>query len=491
MMRPNAPEEGWGSADHTRPWPEGRRPGSEGGAHSVTGAAARRPPATLPLLLDLYELTMAQSYFNEGMAAPATFSLFARKLPEGWGYFLAAGLADALAYLEGFGFAETDLAYLASTGRFSPEFLGFLDQLRFTGAVRALPEGMVYFPDEPVLEVTAPIIEAQLVETVLVNQLHYQTLVASKGARCVQAARGRRLVEFGLRRTHGTDAGLKAARDAYLAGFDATSNVLAGQLYGVPIAGTMAHSYIESFADELSAFRAYARTFPDACILLIDTYDTLEGARRAVTVGHELATRGHRLQGVRLDSGDLIELSFAVRGILDAAGLRDTTIFASGSVDERFIARALERPAPIDAFGVGTKLVVSADAPYLDMAYKLVAYDGRPVLKLSSGKATWPGAKQVWRIHGEDGAPEDRIALAGEPGPAGARLLLATVMREGRRLGAEPLNAARERARRELVELPAAVRHLDSPSVVPIRFSERLTRLRDEVAARAAAAPAV
>ncbi|HZS02317.1 MAG TPA: nicotinate phosphoribosyltransferase [Chloroflexota bacterium] len=448
-------------------------------------AGAGRGLPVPALLVDLYELTMAQSYFDQGMAATATFSLFARQLPTDWGYFLAAGLADVLAYLEGLAFAEDDVAYLAGTGLFSAAFLDHLRALRFRGSVRALPEGTACFPPEPLVEVTAPIVEAQLVETVILNHVHFQTIVASKAARCVQAAQGRRLVDFGLRRTHGTDAGLKVARCAYLAGFDASSNVLAGQRYGIPIAGTMAHSYIQAFPDELAAFRAYARSYPDLCTLLVDTYDTLEGTRRAVRVGQELAAAGNRLRGVRLDSGDLIALSFGAREILDAGGLPDVTIFASGGVDERFIARAVARGAPIDAFGVGTRLGVSADAPYLDMAYKLVAYDGRPVLKLSAGKATWPGPKQVWRRRGPAGEIEDWVALADEPGPPGAVPLLAEVMTEGRRTVAEPLAAARARAEREVAALPAAMRRLEAPATAEVRIGEQLVRLRQQLAGQA------
>jgi nicotinate phosphoribosyltransferase len=434
------------------------------------------------LLLDLYELTMAQSYFDRRMDAPATFNLFARHLPRDWGFFLAAGLADALDYLEALRFGEPDLAYLESTRLFAKEFLAYLGELRFSGSMRALPEGTVFFPDEPVLEVTAPLIEAQVVETAILNQVHFQTIVASKAARCVLAAEGRRLVEFGARRAHGADAALKAARATYLAGFASTSNVLAGQRYDIPIAGTMAHSYVQAFPDELAAFRAYARTFPDACLLLVDTYDTREGARRAATVGGELAARGHRLRGVRLDSGDLIGLSVEVRGILDAAGLKDAIIFASGSVDEHLIAEAMARRAPIDAFGVGTRIAVAADAPYLDMAYKLVAYEGRPVMKLSTGKATWPGPKQVWRTTRPDGTIEDRVARADEPGPAGATPLLTDAMTDGRRLVREPLTDPRERARRALADLPAAARRLTAPEVPPVRFSAPLRQLRDDVA---------
>ncbi len=339
---------------------------------------ATPPPA---LLLDLYELTMAQSYVDEGMTAPATFSLFARHLPRDWGYLVAAGLDDVLSYLETLAFGAEELSYLRSTGLFTPTFLDHLGRLRFTGSVRAMPEGTVCFPNEPLLEVTAPIVEAQLVESAIVNQVHFQTLIASKAARCVEAAVGRRLVDFGLRRTHGYDAGLKAARSAYLVGFDATSNVLAGQRYGIPIAGTMAHSYVEAFGDEAESFRAFVRAYPDGTTLLVDTYDTVRGIERAAAVGRELAAAGHRLGGVRLDSGDLGADSAEARRILDAAGLTDATIFVSGNLDEHTIAALLAAGAPIDGFGVGTRMGVSADAPYLDMAYKLVAYDGRPTLK--------------------------------------------------------------------------------------------------------------
>jgi nicotinate phosphoribosyltransferase len=438
--------------------------------------------------MDLYELTMAQTYFDRGMTAPATFSLFARHLPAGWGYLVAAGLEDVLAYLDRLAFTREDLAYLESTGLFTSAFLGHLRDLRFTGTVRALPEGTVCFAHEPLVEVTAPLVEAQLVETAILNQVHFQTIITSKAARCVQAAQGRRLVDFALRRTHGSDAGLKVARCAYLAGFDATSNVRAGQVYGIPIAGTMAHSFIQAFPDELTAFRAYARQYPDACTLLVDTYDSVEGAHRAAVVGRELAAGGHQLRGVRLDSGDLVALSFAVRPILDAAGLRDTVIFASGSVDEHVIAQAVARGAPIDAFGVGTKMGVSADAPYLDMAYKLVAYDHRPVLKLSAGKATWPAAKQVWRATQPDGASADCIALAEEPGPVGARPLLTLAMRDGRRVSPDSLEAARSRARQEVGALPAECQRLDAPIPLTPRFSERLEQLRDQLAAGLAAA---
>ncbi|MBI2323159.1 MAG: nicotinate phosphoribosyltransferase [Chloroflexi bacterium] len=443
------------------------------------------PGSGLALFTDLYQLTTGQSYFCERMHEPATFSLFVRHLPPNWGYLVAAGLDDVLSYLESLAFEPHDLAYLRQTGRFADDYLDFLAQLRFTGAVRALSEGTLFFPHEPVVEVTAPVIEAQLVETFIVNQVHFQSIIATKAARCVEAAPGRTVVDFSLRRTHGTDAGMKVARASYLSGCQSTSNVLAGARYGIPIAGTMAHSYIQSFPDELSAFRAYARAYPDACLLLIDTYDTVAGARRAAIVGRELAAAGHRLRGVRLDSGDMAALSREVRRILDEAGLADALIFASGGLDEHEMAQLLAAGAPIDAFGVGSKLGVSADAPYLDMAYKLVAYAGTPRLKLSAAKATWPDRKQVWRRVESERFREDVIALADEPGPAGALPLLQQVMRDGRRLHRESLDEARRRALAQRAALPAEVRRITQPARYPVAFSAALQALRASVAAQA------
>lgn len=430
------------------------------------------------LLVDLYELTMAQSYLDEGLhERPATFSLFVRTLPEGWDYFVAAGLDDVLGYLETLAFGEDDLAYLEGTGLFTPVLLDYLRGLRFRGDVRALPEGTLFFPNEPVLELTAPTIEAQLVETFLLNQIHYQSLVASKAARSVDVAQGRLLVDFGLRRTHGTDAGVKAARSSYLAGFDSTSNVLAGKRYGIPIAGTMAHSYIQAFADELAAFRAFARSYPDGTTLLVDTYDTLEGTRRAAAVAKELAAQGHHLRAVRLDSGDFLDLSRRVRAILDEEGFEDISIFASGGLDEVDIERLLAAGAPIGGFGIGSRLGTSADAPYLDMAYKLVEFDGRPVLKLSKGKATLPGPKQVWRVVEDGEAAFDVLGREHEAAPEGGEPLLRPVMAGGRRTFRESLAEARERCGRERSRLRGRP--------YEVGLSAELLALRDRVAAEA------
>ena len=448
-------------------------------------AGAGPTPVPGALLLDLYQLTMAQSYFAEGVhERPATFSLFTRRLPHGWGYLVAAGLDDVLAYLESFAFAEDDLAYLEQTGRFTAGFLDFLRGLRFSGDVRAMPEGTLFFPNEPVLEVTAPVLQAQLVETIVLQEVHFQSLVAGKAARCVDVAQGRTLVDFGLRRTHGADAGMRAARSSYLAGFDSTSNVLAGKVYGIPVAGTMAHSYVEAFEDELAAFRAYARAFPDRCILLVDTYDTVEGARRAALVGRELAAQGHRLRGVRLDSGDLADLSRRVRAVLDEAGLTETIVFASGGLDEHDVALLLAEGAPIDGFGIGSALGTVADSPFLDMAYKLVEYDGRPTLKLSATKATLPGAKQVWRLTVSGAFALDVLGTAGEEPPEGGEPLLRPVMEGGRPTWNEPLEQARERCASERRRLPAEHCTL-AAAPYEVELSGPLVALRERVAAEA------
>lgn len=416
------------------------------------------------LLVDLYQLAMGQSYFAEGMhERPAVFSLYARHLPRGWGSFVAAGLDDVLAYLDELAFTGDDLAFLEQTGMFTTSFLGRLDGLRFTGSVRAMPEGTHFFPGEPVLEIEGPVLEAQLVETVVLSEIHFQSLIASKAARCVDVAEGRVLADFGLRRTHRAGAGMRAARSSYLAGFDSTSNVLAGKEYGIPIAGTMAHSYVQCFPDELTAFRAFTRSFPDGSILLVDTYDTVEGTRRAALVGAELRAAGHRLAGIRLDSGDLAGLSGVARKILDEAGCGDAIVFVSGGLDERDVAELLGAGAPIDGFGIGSKLGTSADAPYLDLAYKLAEFDGRPALKLSAAKATLPGAKQVWRVAGEHGAFEhDVLGLLAESGPEGGAPLLVPVMEAGARVFSESLPTSRARCLAERSRLPDACRGLDA-----------------------------
>ena len=439
------------------------------------------------LFTDLYELTMGAAFFREGMGESATFSLFARRLPASRRFIVAAGLEDALEYLRALRFTADALDYLRSLGRFDAAFLDHLACLRFTGDVRAVPEGTVVFPDEPILEVTAPVIEAQLVETALLNICHLQCVLASKAARVTMAARGRAIAEFGLRRSHGTDAGLKAARCAWIAGCESTSDVLAGKSYGIPVSGTMAHSFVTAFADELEAFRAYARAFPDAAVLLLDSYDTIEGARKAVTVARERAAAGKRLAGVRLDSGDLLVLSREVRRIFDEAGFPEVRILVSGGLDEHDIESLLAAGAPIDAFGVGTRLNVSADAPSLDLVYKLVRYGDRDVLKLSEGKETWVGAKALYRMTDAQGrAAGDVLALADEPAPeAAGESLLRPVMRSGELLrGHPPLAEVRRWCAEQLAALPEGLRGLRGPGEYPVRPSSGLRARQASAAAR-------
>lgn len=438
-------------------------------------------PQRLELLTDLYELTMAASYFDNELFSPATFSLFIRKYPQDRAYFVAVGQEDVLDLLAQFQFSEDDLAFLDQTGIFSDEFLQFLKDLRFTGNVRAIPEGRIFFANEPILEISAPIIEAQIMETIVINTIHLQTMVASKAARCFHAADGRPLVDFSLRRTHGIDAGLKVARSSYIAGFTGTSNVLAGKLYGIPIFGTMAHSFISSFSDEVEAFRAFARTFPKKTLLLIDTYDTIKGAYNAITVAREMAQRGENLLGVRLDSGDLSHLSKEVRKILDESGLEDVQIFASSGLDEFEITEIIKGNGMIDAFGVGTKLGVSADAPYLDIVYKIVQYNGRPVKKLSSGKVTLAGEKQVFRKTGDDGMfIEDIVGVWGEE-INDRKPLLKLVMQGGKRLEKRaPIDAIRQRFLNDFSALAPRYKRLKSPDLFPVRLSDRLQALQKD-----------
>lgn len=432
------------------------------------------------LLTDLYQLTMAAVYFDRGMRAPATFSLFIRDYPPDRAWFLSLGLEEVLEYLETFHFTPDQLDYLDETGRFSNEFLHHLSGLRFTGSVHAIPEGRLFFQNEPVLEVTAPIIEAQLVETCIINRIHFPVTVGTKAARCVAAAEGRKLLDFSLRRTQGAEAGLTVARSCYAAGFDATSNVLAGERHGIPISGTMAHAYITSFPEEIDAFRAFAKVFPENTVLLIDTYDTLSGAEKAVEVAREMAKEGRQLRGVRLDSGDMTKLSKEVRHIFRDAGFPNVAIFASGGFDEYKIAQSVADGAEIDGFGVGTKMGVSADAPYLDIAYKLVQYDNRPVLKLSSGKKTLVGEKQVYRALDGDRYAHDTITLRDET--ADGETLLRPVMTNGRRLARrESLETIRERFRTDRGRLAPSHRRLRNPDPYPVRIGPVLEELQQEV----------
>ena len=434
------------------------------------------------LLTDLYELTMAACYFENEMDQPATFSLFIRSYPPGRNFFVAAGLADALNYLENLRFTPEDLSSLERTGLFKPAFLEYLKNFRFTGEVWAIPEGRLFFAEEPLLEVRAPLIEAQLVETYLINTLNLQVMIATKAARCVAAAQGRPLVDFSLRRTQGRDAGLKVARASYITGFIGTSNVLAGKEYNIPIYGTMAHSFVVSFPSELAAFRAFAQTFPENTIFLVDTYDSLAGVRKAVKVGRELKKAGIPLKGIRLDSGDIVRLSQAARRILDEAGFKETMIFASGAFDEYKIQQILAKGAEVNSFGVGTKMGVSGDAPYLDMAYKLVQYNGRPVLKLSPGKMTLAGEKQVFRFYNQEGhMAKDILGLRWEQFERG-ELLLERFMSQGKITKALPsLVEIRERFLGEFATLDASYKEISShPPRFPVDYSPALRKLQQE-----------
>jgi len=444
------------------------------------------------LFTDLYQLKMLQAYRRERMEGIAVFDLFVRRLPPGRGFLLAAGVEDALDYLEQLRFLPEEIDYLAGVGDFSPEFVASLAKFRFTGTVRAVAEGTPVFAHQPLLEVIAPIAEAQLVETWLLNQVSFQTLAASKGARAVLAARDKPVIDFGARRAQGSDAALKAARAFHLAGFHSTSNVLAGQRYGIPVTGTMAHSYIEAHDDELAALREFATLYPETT-LLVDTYDTEAGVRRVIELARELGP-AFRVGAVRLDSGDLAALAHRARELLDGAGLHQVRIVASGGLDEYAIAALEAEGAPIDSYAVGTGVITSDDAPALDSAYKLVEYAGTGRMKLSPRKATLPGRKQVFRSFAMGIERGDVIALHDELLPG--EPLLHEVMRDGRRLCArEPLAARRERAARELARLPPPLLALDAAADAwPVRLSDRLSaeqaRLRAALSGGRATLPA-
>jgi nicotinate phosphoribosyltransferase len=443
-------------------------------------------PATSALLTDLYQLNMMQAYLDRGETKTAVFEFFVRKLPGERGFLIAAGLEQVLEFLAGLRFTPEELDWLASSGRFGKNLIDYLAGLRFTGDIHAMPEGTVFFPDEPILRVSAALPEAQLVETRLINLLQFQSMIAAKAARMVLAAPGKRLVDFGLRRAHGAEAGFLAARASYIAGFAGTATVLADKEFGIPIFGTMAHSYIQVHDDEAEAFENFARARPKNLTLLIDTYDTEAAARKVVALAPRLKAAGISIGAVRLDSGDLITLSKAVRRILDEGGLRDVTIFASGGLDETVIANIIRSGAPIDGFGIGSSLTTSYDAPGLDCAYKLEEYAGLPRRKRSAGKATWPGRKQVWRRFGADGRMAgDILSLenddqAGEP-------LIELVMQGGKRVAPAPsLAEIRARAARDLERLPEPLRRLEPGASYPVEVSEALRRLAAEVDGRVA-----
>ncbi len=436
------------------------------------------------LLTDLYQLTMLQTYFDQGMDEIAVFELFVRKLPEGRNFLVAAGLEQALDYLEGLCVTPAELDWLAGSGRFHRRFVDSLAGLRFTGEVQALPEGTVCFPDEPILRIVAPLREAQLVETRLVNLIQLQTLIASKAARVRLVAGDHLLVDFGMRRAHGAEAAMLSARASWLAGFDGTSNVLAGMRWGLPLFGTMAHSFVQTHEHELDAFEQFARSHPHATTLLIDTYDTEAAAAALLPLARRLAADGIQIQAVRLDSGDLGEHARLVRAILDAGGAERIRIFASGNLDEYEVRRLLAAGAPIDGFGVGTRMNTCADQPYLDCAYKLQEYAGVARRKRSEGKATWPGRKQVYRRLESGRLAGDTLTLETDPQPGVP--LLVPVMRDGRRLVPVPsLDESRAYARDQLLTLPPALRCLE-PASTPYRVevSAGLRELAESIDAR-------
>lgn len=440
------------------------------------------PRNNLALLTDLYQLTMAQSYFQSKKFDNATFSLFIRSYPPNRGFFVSAGLKDVLDFLTDFSFGPGDTDYLRSMRIFADEFLDFLTNLRFSGEVWAIPEGRLFFQDEPILEVTAPIIEAQIVETFIMNQINLQTLIATKAARCFYAARGRSVVDFSLRRTHGADAGMKVARASYVAGFNGTSNVLAGKKYGIPTVGTMAHSFVSSFEHEIEAFRSFVQSFPGNSILLIDTYDTIAAAHKAVEIAREMAAKGKRLRGVRIDSGDLAALAREVRKILDDAGFNQVKITGSGGLDEYELEQLSQAKAPYDNYGVGTQMGVSGDAPWFDIAYKLVEYNGRSVLKLSTGKVSCPGKKQVFRFADSKGyLKKDIIALRGEE-LSGGEPLLKKVMQGGKIRAPHPnLKEIREDFLHEFIRLEESIKAIRNPAVYPVKLSPQLSTLREDM----------
>ena len=443
-------------------------------------------PLTSPLLTDLYQLNMIQAYLEHGDTKTAVFEFFVRKLPARRGFLMAAGLEQALEFLENLRFSKEEIDWLAKTERFSQDLIDALAAFRFIGDVHAMPEGRIFFTNEPILRITAPLPQAQLAETRLINLVHFQTLIASKAARMVLAASGKLLVDFGLRRAHGAEAGLLAARASYIAGFAGTATILAEHDFAIPIYGTMAHSFVQAYDRETAAFESFARARPNNLTLLIDTYDTEAGARRVVALAPELAARGIKVRAVRLDSGDMISLSKAVRRILDEGGLSEVAIFASGGLDEDSLRAMNAAGAPIAGFGIGTSLTTSADVPALDCAYKLQEYAGIARRKRSAGKATWPGRKQVWRRYGADGRMASDI-LSLESDHQAGEALIEPVMKEGRRLKPSPsLADIRALAAHDLERLPQPLCDLDPQAHYQVEVADALKQLAAQVDERIA-----
>lgn len=432
------------------------------------------------LLTDLYQLTMLQSYFEQQMEGEAVFEFFVRHLPDERGFLIAAGLEQVLDYLEALAFSADDLAWIAEQKLFSSALVDRLREFRFTGTVEAMREGTPFFAHEPIVRVIAPLPQAQFIESRLINILHFQTLIASKAARCVLAAPDRLLVDFGMRRAHGAEAGLMAARACYLAGFAGTATVAAALRFGIPVFGTMAHSYILAHDREIDAFEHFARSQPNNVVLLIDTYDTEDGARKVVELAPRLMAQGIHIKAVRLDSGDLGAHAHSVRAILDSGGLGETGIFASGNLEEKELLRLVQGGAPINGFGVGTRVDTSSDKPYLDSAYKLQEYAGKPRRKRSEAKANWPGRKQVFRRYASDGTPQsDLLALAEENHDGEA--LLVPVMKNGRRIARPSIEQVREHCAQQLPHLPQHLKELQTAPAYPVTISTRLQALASEL----------
>ncbi len=440
-------------------------------------------PAADPLFVDLYELTMAQAYLQSGQTGHATFSLNFRNFPPNRAYYVFCGLESAIEYLANLEFSANDLDVLDRMQLFDSVLLDYLQSFKFTGSVRAMREGEIFFPNEPVIEVSGPIIECQIAETFLINQINLESMLATKAARVVDAAAGKQVVDFASRRTHGLDAGIKFARASYIAGFDGTSNVRAASLYEIPAVGTMAHSYISTFDSETDAFSNYAKSFPDSSTFLVDTYDTLNGVRNAIKVAQDMTTHGSSLRAIRLDSGDMVVLSQQARELLDQACLHDVRILASSGLDEYSVSELVGSGAPIDGFGVGTRVGTSADAPYTDFVYKLVEYDGSPIVKLSEDKESLPAPKQVYRISDTDGKFE-RDVITNVDNPicnANSSPLLSRVMENGRTINESPrVNAIRRHHRERLERLPIYLRGPTPTGIYTVDTSVQLESLAEQ-----------
>ena len=442
---------------------------------------------TDPLFVDLYELTMAQAYLQSGQTGHATFSLYFRNFPPNRAYYVSCGLESVVDYLSNLEFSESDLAVLDRLQLFDDALIDYLRSFRFTGSVRAMREGEVFFPNEPVMEVSGPIVECQIAETFLINQVNLESMLATKAARVVDAAAGRQVVDFASRRTHGLDAGIKFARASYVAGFNGTSNVRAASMYGIPAVGTMAHSYISTFDDEMDAFSSYAKSFPDSSTFLVDTYDTLDGVRNAIEVALDMSARGGSLRAIRLDSGDMLTLSGQTREMLDNAGLHDVRIIASSGLDEYSISDLVHSGAPIDGFGVGTRVGTSADAPYTDFVYKLVEYDGRPIIKLSEDKESLPGPKQVYRISDSDGKFERDVITHADHSirDENSSPLLSQVMKNGNPTEVLPdVNTIRRYHLTRIERLPIDVRGPTPTGRYAVDTSGQLESLSDRLRLR-------